>query len=301
MSASPARAKKLRSPYRGLSLSSDPNRVIEPDLSSLVPSPTVEGPPPPALAPAPAPAPDQAQTNTSRWFAPLLNTVLFVIIVSALVAGAFLVELFLSLWQQVRAHGQQLSEQQVVLQRFRGSQHSAAEMSSHLKSLDTNSSTLFALLEAQSKRLDALENGQAGLARQLQGTNARWQRQWHEFRRSQSSSAGTPSGPTAAGETPPDAATNSTPAPALPPTPVSTEAEKDHDTFRPELKPHPQAQAHLADNGMVVWLTPRPGFSKLVPTSVIHYITGLGFLVHDWDDNQHYFITEAGTWMADQR
>lgn len=57
----------------------------------------------------------------------------------------------------------------------------------------------------------------------------------------------------------------------------------------------------MSPSGLVVWMTARPGFAKAVPTSVIGHVRGLGMLVHDWDDNNHYFITESGSWIPDQR
>ncbi|MFL6449098.1 MAG: hypothetical protein ACJ746_15640 [Bryobacteraceae bacterium] len=45
----------------------------------------------------------------------------------------------------------------------------------------------------------------------------------------------------------------------------------------------------------------RPGFAKPVPTSMIGQVRGLGMLVHDWDDNNHCFVTQCGSWILDQR
>ena len=83
--------------------------------------------------------------------------------------------------------------------------------------------------------------------------------------------------------------------------PAQAASDKHNETFSPDLKPAPNAYAQMSANGLVVWMTPRPGFSKPVPTSVIGYVRGLGMLVHDWEDNKHYFITDSGSWIADQR
>jgi hypothetical protein len=91
---------------------------------------------------------------------------------------------------------------------------------------------------------------------------------------------------------------SSAPPPATAP---QTPAEKHNETFSPDLKPSPNAYAQMSPNGLVVWMTPRPGLPKPVPTSVIGHVRGLGMLVHDWDDNNHYFITESGSWILDQR
>jgi hypothetical protein len=168
-----------------------------------------------------------------------------------------------------------------------------------LKALDGNVDSLKAQLDVQSQRLADLERGQSGMHDQITGMNARWQREIRELSKPKSPVAAvTPGSPTTSPvpekATPPASSSPVAPAP-------QQSGEKHNETFSPDLKPTPNAYAQMSPSGLVVWMTPRPGFAKPVPTSVIGHVRGLGMLVHDWDDNNHYFITESGSWMLDQR
>ena len=122
--------------------------------------------------------------------------------------------------------------------------------------------------------------------------NAHWQRQINELHRTKTPVAAAPLSRAEA------AAATTKELPAAPAQPAS---DKHNETFSPDLKPTSNAYAQMSANGLVVWMTPRPGSSKPVPTSVIGYVRGLGMLVHDWEDNKHYFITDSGNWIPDQR
>jgi hypothetical protein len=286
-SPSPIRARKFSSSAGLTTLGSALNRVTEPDESVVPPSTAGE-----SRDPVPPNTPQKSsQAFRPRWLSALINLVLFSLIGAGVLAGAITIRIFFALWEQVTAHSQQLAEHQATIQQLRGTRSALFDQAGHLQSLDTSTAALFALLEAQGKRLEALESGQAGLQGQIHGMKARWQQQRNELPQSQA--------PLVTTLTPKSEKAPS--APETPAAPVPPASDKHNETFSPDLKPTPQAQAHMADNGLVVWLTPRPGFEKPVPTSVIGYVRGLGMLVHDWDDHQHYFITDSGSWMADQR
>jgi hypothetical protein len=127
---------------------------------------------------------------------------------------------------------------------------------------------------------------------QVNGINARWQKQVYEMRRNKAAVVNAPA---------PAKAVSSTPAKDPVVMPVQPAFDKHNETFSPDLKPAPSAYAQMSENGLVVWMTPRPGFPNPVRTSVIGYVRGLGMLVHNWEDNKHYFISDSGAWTADQR
>jgi hypothetical protein len=73
-----------------------------------------------------------------------------------------------------------------------------------------------------------------------------------------------------------------------------------HGEFRQGLRPTAKAYpGGAADQG--VWMVPRPGVKEDVPVSVIGRVQGVGVLVHCWTDGQDYFLTESGSWLADQQ
>ncbi len=201
------------------------------------------------------------------------------------------------LWEQVSLHDSQLAQQQVTIQRLTANGAAVSNQVGRLKSLDSNVESLKALIEVQSRRLAELEKGQSGVRDQMTGMNARWQR---EFRQLNNAKAAPPNTPSPAPANVANAA-----APVVTAAPAAGNAqpssEKHNETFSPDLKPTPNSYAQMSPSGLVVWMTARPGFSKPVPTSVIGHVRGLGMLVHDWDDNNHYFITESGSWLPDQR
>jgi hypothetical protein len=202
------------------------------------------------------------------------------------------------LWEQVSLHDSQLAQQQLAIQQLTANGAAVSNQVGRLKTLDTNVESLKAQIELQSGRLGELEKGQSGVRDQIAGLNARWQRDIRELSKLKAAVASAP---------PSVPAVTNIGNPAPPPSTSSASgtlqqsAEKHNETFSPDLKPTPNSYAQMSPSGLVIWMTPRPGFSKPVPASVIGHVRGLGMLVHDWDDNNHYFITESGSWILDQR
>jgi len=230
---------------------------------------------------------------TKKW---RLYTVLGLLLTFA--AGVMAGYVVYLLWEQVSLHDSQIARQQAAIQQLAANGAAVSNQVGRLKALDSSVDSLRAQFEMQSQRLAELEKGQSGIRDQMAGMNARWQREVNELSKVKSP-VSTPPPAVAASATvsnaPPPAPTTAAPSTPQPP------AEKHNETFSPDLKPTPNAYAQMSPSGLVVWMTPRPGFSKPVPTSVIGHVRGLGMLVHDWDDNSHYFITESGSWMPDQR
>ncbi len=219
--------------------------------------------------------------------------------VAGVLAGYFLY----LLWEQVSLHDGRIANQQIAIDRLSANGAAVSDQVNRLKTLDSNVDSLKAQLNAQLQRLSELEKGQNGVRDQINGMNARWQREVRELGKARPTASAVSSTASAAALAPasaPGSAASSVS--AFPAAPVQQQpAEKHNETFSPDLKPTPNAYAQMSPNGLVVWMTPRPGFSKPVPTSVIGQVRGLGMLVHDWDDNSHYFITESGSWIPDQR
>jgi len=220
---------------------------------------------------------------------------------AGILAGYFLY----LLWEQVSLHDNQLAQQQTTIQRLTANEATVSNQVGRLRSLDGSVNSVKAQLDLQSQRLAELEKGQTGIRDQVTGMNARWQRDIRELKKATQPVAAVPHpavspAPAAAAASAPEKAmpqVSNAQAAALPQQP----AEKHNETFSPDLKPTPNAYAQMSPSGLVVWMTARPGFAKPVPASVIGHVRGLGMLVHDWDDNNHYFITESGSWMLDQR
>jgi hypothetical protein len=232
---------------------------------------------------------------TKTW---RLYTVLAILLTFAtgILAGYFLY----LLWEQVSLHEAQLGRQQASIQRLEANGAAVSNQVIRLRELDSSVGSLEARVELQSQKVAELERGQSVMHDQIIGMNARWQREVRELGKAKAPAAATIPPPPAPVATTMDKALP----PASPPPPVTTpqqSAEKHNETFSPDLKPTPNSYAQMSPSGLVVWMTPRPGFSKPVPASVIGYVRGLGMLVHDWDDNNHYFITESGSWILDQR
>jgi len=201
------------------------------------------------------------------------------------------------LWEQVGLHDRQLANQQITIQRLSANEANVSSQISRLGALDGSIALLKAQLDLQTQRLAELEKGQNGVRDQVAGMNARWQREIRELSKVKPSIAiASPVVPSPT-EQVPAAAANGAGIPA----PRQQSADKHNETFSPDLKPTPNAYAQMSPGGLVVWMTPRPGFEKPVPTSVIGHVRGLGMLVHNWDDNSHYFITESGSWILYQR
>jgi hypothetical protein len=219
-------------------------------------------------------------------------------------AGGILAGYFLYLlWEQVGLHDTQIARQQVALDKLTANGAAVSNQVGRLKAIDRDVDSIKALLQLQSKKVAELERGQNGIHDQMVGMNARWQRAFRDLSKAKSATPTAPSSPAPAPPAPVanNAATQQVATPPPPALAPQTPAEKHNETFSPDLKPAPNAYAQMSPNGLVIWMTPRPGFSKPVPTSVIGHVRGLGMLVHDWDDNNHYFITESGSWMLDQR
>lgn len=211
--------------------------------------------------------------------------------VTSLLAGLIAGRLLYSLWEHVASHDQKLAEQQTAIQNLTKTQTEVSDQANRVKALNASVDALQALLNAQSKRLADLENGQAGIRDQVNGMSARWQKQMNELRRDRASVAAIPVPKTE----------SSVPAKSSPVPQAQSASDKHNETFSPDLKPTPTSYAQMLPSGLVAWMTPRPGSPKPVPTSVIGYVRGLGMLVHNWEDNKHYFITDSGSWIADQR
>ena len=280
MSASTAPFTRIRKPNQPVIQAPAPpfSRVAEPDESVVYPPPSEE-----ISAVKPESPPHEAiRTFNKNWL-------VYLWMLASLVGGVTAGRLLYLLWEHVASHDQQLTSQQTAIRALTETRTAVSDQANHLKALDTSTATLQTLLDAQAKRLTDLERGQAGILDQINGMNTRWQKQVNELHR-----APIVTTPVARGES---STTASNPAA----TPVQPAFDKHNETFSPDLKPTANSYAQMSANGLVVWMTPRPGSPKPVPTSVIGYVRGLGMLVHNWEDNKHYFITDTGSWLADQR
>ncbi|MBV9036495.1 MAG: hypothetical protein JO182_18545 [Acidobacteriaceae bacterium] len=226
------------------------------------------------------------QASNERWTLYFASWML-----ASLLAGLIAGRVLYLLWEHVASHDRQLAWHQAAIEELTKTQTQVSDQAKHLKALDTSVDTVQALFNEQSRRLADLEKGQAGLQSQLNGMNARWQRQINELRKEKAQTAPNP--------VPKSLTENPAPAKSLPQ--VQPASDKHNETFSPDLKPTPSSYAQILPSGLVVWMTPRPGSPNPVPTSVIGYVRGAGMLVHDWDDNKHYFISDSGEWLADQR
>lgn len=213
-------------------------------------------------------------------------------VLASLAAGVTAGRLLYVVWAHVALHDRQLSSQQAAITVLTETQTAVSHQANRLRALDVSTGEIQATLEGQARRLSDLEKEQAGMQNQLNGMNARWQKQMNELLRNKSALASAPAPAKTEGFT---AAKNFAAAPVQP------AFDKHNETFSPDLKPTPNAYAQMSENGLVVWMTPRPGFANPVRTSVIGYVRGLGMLVHNWEDNKHYFISDTGVWTADQR
>jgi hypothetical protein len=288
MSASPVRFNRVTKSSKPVIQAPTPlGRVTEPD-ESVVLSPSEEKISDTKLESPPYEAPG---TLSKRWPLYFYSWMLL-----SLLAGVIAGRLLYVLWDRVASHDQQLAWHHAAIQGLTKTRTAISDQANHLKSLDTSVGSVQALLAAQSKRLGDLERGQTEIRDQMNGMNARWQKQMNELRKDKAllAPASIPKASIPKTENPAAAG-------GLPAAPASPTADKHNETFSPDLKPAPNAYAQMSPSGLVVWMTPRPGFAKPVPTSVIGQVRGLGMLVHDWDDNKHYFITDSGTWLPDQR
>src|SRR3954454_7980352 len=231
--------------------------------------------------------------DARRWQLYSLSGILLTFVAGVL-CGYFLY----LLWEQVNLHDSQIARQQVAIQKLEANGAALSTQAGRVDALGSSVGSVQALLEVQSRRLAELEKGQTGLRDQMTGMNTRWQREVRELGKTK------PTVPNSSPATAPAATAGNMAVPAsnAPSTPVpAASAEKHNETFSPDLKPSSTAYAQMSPNGLVIWMTPRPGFAKPVPTSVIGHVRGLEMLVHDWNDNNHYFITESGSWILDQR
>ena len=230
------------------------------------------------------PLPQEPRASRKQW-------PIYLWILASLAGGVIAGRLLYSLWEHVALHDRQLASHQASIAELTGTRTAVSDQAGHLKALDARTGAIQAALEEQGRKLSALQREQAGMQEQVGGMNTRWQRQINELYRTKAPVANVPLAKT-------DAATVVKDPPAAPAPPA---ADKHNETFSPDLKPTPNAYAQMSSNGLVVWMTPRPGSSKPIPTSVIGYVRGLGMLVHNWEDNKHYFITDSGSWIPDQR
>ena len=234
---------------------------------------------------------DTLPHETPRAFSKHRPLYFYLWMLACLLAGVTAGRLLYLLWGHVASHDQQLAWHQAAIKGLTETRTTVSDQANHLKTLDTNVTTIQALLDAQAKKLADLEKGQTGMRDQLNGMNTRWQKQMNEIRNIKAPVAAAPVLRTE----------SSAAARSLPPAPVQPAFDKHNETFSPDLKPAPNSYAQMLPSGLVVWMTPRPGSPKSVPVSVIGHVHGLGMLVHNWEDNKHYFITDSGSWIADQR
>jgi hypothetical protein len=227
-------------------------------------------------------------SNRSRLYATLGMVATF----AAGVLSGYFVYL---LWEQVGSQDKQMTQQGSAIQRLAANEAAVTGQVERLGTIDSKVEALRAELDSQSRRLSDVQRSQSGMRDQMSGLSARWQRELHALAKAK------PAAPAAAvaGPETEKAAPQAPPAVASPAPQQSL--EKHNETFSSDLKPTANAYAQMSASGLVVWMTPRPGSAKPVPTSVIGHVRGLGMLVHDWDDNNHYFITESGSWILDQR
>ncbi|MFL6417008.1 MAG: hypothetical protein ACJ74Y_15205 [Bryobacteraceae bacterium] len=203
------------------------------------------------------------------------------------------------LWEQVNVHDGQIARQQTIIEHLTANETTVSNQVSRLRAIDGSVDSLRTQFESQAQRLSHVEQNQNGVRDQITAMNARWQREFKQLSAAKLDTTPIPS--VAAGQIDAEkVAPVTSSAPATPAQPAPA-AEKHNETFSPDLKPTPNAYAQMSPSGLVIWMTPRPGFAKPVPASVIGHVRGLGILVHDWDDNNHYFITESGSWILDQR
>ena len=235
---------------------------------------------------------ESASTDSLQQEVPRVSGKPFLIyfwVLTSLVAGVITGRLLYLLWEHVASHDRQLASHQSAITKLRETQSAVSDQANHLKAIDTSTGEIQAALQEQAKRLSDLERGQAGMQDQLNGINARYQRQINDLRRSKAAVVNAPA---------PAKMENSPVVKSPAAVPVSPAFDRHNETFSPDLKPAPNAYAQMSETGLVVWMTPRPGFSNPVRTSVIGYVRGLGMLVHNWEDNKHYFINDSGAWNA---
>ncbi len=280
MSASPTPFVRVRKSSRPVMQAPAPpfSRVAEPDESVIAPLAGEQiNDAQPDNAPYAMP-----RDSSKRWL-------LYLWMSASLVAGVTAGCVLYLLWGHVAAQDQQLAWHQAAIKELTNTRTTVSDQANHLKALDTSTASVQRQLDAQAKELADLEKSQAGLRDQLNGMNARWQKQMAELHRSPLAVA------------PVSKTESSTVAKGPAAMPVQPAFDKHNETFSPDLKPTANSYAQMLPNGLVVWMTPRPGSPKPVPTSVIGQARGLGMLVHSWEDNKHYFITDSGSWIADQR
>ena len=290
MSASTTPLTRVRKPSKPViqATTSPFTRVTEPDESVIHP-PTVA--PPPTGEEISDAKLDALPHETPRTFSKRWPLYFYFWMLTSLFAGVTAGRLLYLLWEHVASHDQQLAWHQAAIKGLTETRATVSDQANHLKALDTSVAAIQALFDAQAKKLADVEKGQTGIRDQLNGMNTRWQKQVNELRKIR-----IPAGTASVPKTENPVAATSLPAP-----PAQSTSDKHNETFSPDLKPAPNAYAQMLPSGLVVWMTPRPGSPKPVPASVIGNVHGLGMLVHNWEDNKHYFITDSGSWLADQR
>lgn len=219
------------------------------------------------------------------------------VVLCTLLAGVVAGRVLYRLWERVSVHDHQLASQQTAIQSLTETSTAVSNQANRLNALDATLNEVNDQLKAQSKRVALLEKGQAGIRSQVNAINTRWRDQMAETPKSKPVSA-VAVAPPKEQIAPVTAAVQ--PRANAPQAAIQVRLDKHNETFSPDLKPAPDAIAQIAPNGLVVWMTPRPGFSKAIPTSVIGKVAGLGILVHDWEDGNHYYITDSGSWLAVQ-
>jgi type II secretory pathway component PulM len=210
----------------------------------------------------------------------------------ALMAAAFVLAIF-SVWsvrglsERLNTQEQQLTEQAREIEQIARKHSTLTSQSGPLQKIIERLEVVTDFINGQSKDMARLEAGQRNMQAQMQ-TGLTQMRKEVDALKQASRAVSVPKTETPSGVS----GTLSTGG-----APVSAHQ---HGEFRQGLKPTAKAyQALSGDQG--VWMVPRPGFKDDVPVSVIGKVTGVGVLVHCWTDGKDYFLTESGSWLADQQ
>jgi hypothetical protein len=91
--------------------------------------------------------PETSPASRQRWSSPLFYIGIASLVVAGVIAGAIAVRVFIALWEHVASHDQQLALHQNSIQQLRGTRSALLDQAGHLKSLDTSTAALLALLE----------------------------------------------------------------------------------------------------------------------------------------------------------
>jgi hypothetical protein len=226
----------------------------------------------------------RAEPDPKRPVRPLLALVLMIV---AFALGIFVVWSFRFLSGRLNMQEQQLTEQGREIQQIAKRHSTLTGQSGPLQKIIERLEVVTDFINGQSKDMARLEAGQRNMQAQVQTGLAQMRKEVDALKRARTAGSvpktETPSGVSGT------LSTGGAPV-----------AAHQHGEFQQGLKPTAKAYQGLSgDQG--VWMVPRPGFRDDVPVSVIGKVTGVGVLVHCWTDGQDYFLTESGSWLADQQ